>query len=208
MIASFLGLGAVVNPLSGRPVERIRFAAEGHDHVRFLGPPLLVSFAPVPFFDVERLGQLYTRIQDAVARRASAAQSLGARLRTLGLPVEFDAERAVVVSKVELAGSGVAIVEGDERGVRAMRLVPRSPTRAPLSLGEAPIDLDELDHRVDIELHLAQLADDALKAPARPAAPPATTPGPAGAIPAMPDAVTLGCSPPSWARTPRSRPVW
>lgn len=188
--------GAVVNPLSGRAVDRIRFAAEGHDRLRFLAPPLLASFAPVAFFDLDRTGQLLARIQDAVARRASAAQSLAARLRTHGLPVEFDAERAVVVSKVELAGAGVAIVEGDDRGLRAMRLLPLSASRGPVSLGEAPIDLVELDHRVDVELYLSQLAETALKAPA-PAATP-VTPGPASAAAATAsvappaDAVTLG----------------
>lgn len=192
LVGELMPDGAVMNPLSGRPIEHIRFAAEGHDHLRFLGPPLLVSLAPIPFFDAERIGQVYARIQDAVAKRASGAQAVAARLRTLHLPVEMDAERAVAVSKFELAGAGTAIVEGDERGLRALRLVPLSPTRPPVSLGEAPIDLDEFDHKVDIELLLGQLADDAMKAPARPAAPPAPTPGPAGGVAASTDAVTLG----------------
>src|ERR671929_2446534 len=69
----------VAHPLSGAALARARFAVAGHDHLRFLDPPL-AALQPVLFYDADRSGVLEARVARLLEERAAAVRDLAARL--------------------------------------------------------------------------------------------------------------------------------
>ncbi|HYG69494.1 MAG TPA: hypothetical protein VD838_17605, partial [Anaeromyxobacteraceae bacterium] len=65
----------LVHPATGRPLQRARFAVAGHDHLRFLDPPLS-ALPPVGFFDEERAAGVENGIAAALHARAAALNDL------------------------------------------------------------------------------------------------------------------------------------
>ncbi len=66
-----LALGRVVHPATGQPVPRARFVVVGHDHLRFLDPPLS-ALGPVGFYEHERLAALEQVIATSLQKRSAA----------------------------------------------------------------------------------------------------------------------------------------
>src|SRR6266513_2124072 len=90
----------VQHPFSGQPLSRARFAVVGHDHLRFLDPPL-AALPAVLFYDADRSGVLEARVAALLEDRAARVQDLAARLRALMLEVALDADRLVARALVK-----------------------------------------------------------------------------------------------------------
>jgi hypothetical protein len=87
-----LALSRALHPATGQPLSRGRFAVVGHDHLRFLDPPL-AALGPVPFHDHERAAQLDQAIAALLQQRAAVLSDVAARLRALRLEAGLDADR-------------------------------------------------------------------------------------------------------------------
>ncbi len=181
----------VVNPFSGAPVARARFVVVGHDHLRFLDPPLS-ALPPVLFYDAERTGVLEVRVADLLAKRAAMLQDLAARMRALRMEVTFEPERLLVRAVVKTAGHAFEIL-GGPAGVRVSRVAPvgGKPFEVPVTF--APLKLEDHVSLTDLELRLDGLVHEMHRA-AQSGARPAQAPAPAHIEIAPPprNAVTIG----------------
>lgn len=123
----------LVNPLSGAPVARARFAVVGHDHLRFLDPPL-AALAPVPFYDADRTGVLEARVLEQLGRRVALLQDLATRMRALRVEAGFEPDRLLVRAVVKTVTHAFEILGGPE-GVRVSRVAPvgGKPFEVPIS---------------------------------------------------------------------------
>src|SRR5919197_1040596 len=131
----------VAHPLSGQPIVRARFAVVGHDHLRFLDPPL-AALPPVVFYDAERTGVLEARVAALLQERAALVQDVAARLRALRLETGFDADRLLARAVVKTSSHAFELLGGPE-GVRVARVaqVGGRPVDVPNSF--PPLSLDE-----------------------------------------------------------------
>jgi hypothetical protein len=181
----------VVNPFSGAPVARARFVVVGHDHLRFLDPPLS-ALPPVLFYDAERTGVLEVRVADLLAKRAAMLQDLAARMRALRMEVTFEPERLLVRAVVKTAGHAFELL-GGPAGVRVSRVAPvgGKPFEVPVTF--APLKLEDHVSLTDLELKLDGLVHEMHRA-AQTGARPAQAPAPARIEIAPPprNAVTIG----------------
>ncbi|MDF1562537.1 MAG: hypothetical protein P1V51_05815 [Deltaproteobacteria bacterium] len=180
--------GTMVNPLSGEPIQEVRFAVVGHDKVRLVAPQALAELAPQPFYDQDQPVLLLARITECLARRASAAQWWETTLRARGFVARLDATRIVALGQVDLSTGGRVLLEGSDRGLFAT-LAMRPGDKYPLRLGEVPIDLEDYPDRADLEVSLKRWMEEAEQKPAAGAAPvltqPVVAPDPA-AVPGIP----------------------
>ncbi len=174
-----LALAGLRHPATGQPVGRGRFAVSGHDHLRFLEPPLS-ALGPVPFFDLERAAALEQRVAGLLRDRFAGFQEVVARLSGLGLELEVDGQRLWAGAVVRAPGHAYQLAVSPE-GVRVARVAP---------VGGAPFDvppnfprlrLEGLRSPADLAAQLAAALPSMLLA--RPAAAPAP---PAGGLTAMP----------------------
>ncbi len=142
----------VVNPLGGAPLARARFVVVGHDHLRFLDPPLS-ALPPILFYDADRTGVLEARVAEQLARRAALLQDVAARMRALRLDTTFDPERLLVRAVVKTVGHAFEVL-GGPAGVRVARVAPvgGKPFEVPASF--PPVQLEEHASLGDLELRL------------------------------------------------------
>jgi hypothetical protein len=178
----------VVNPISGAPLARARFVVVGHDHLRFLDPPLS-ALPPVLFYDAERTGALEARISDLLSKRAALLQDLAARMRALRVEATIEPERLLVRAVVKTTGHAFELLGGPS-GVRVSRVAPVGgrPFEVPVSF--APLRLEEHPSLTDLELRLDGMVRDmqtaaqstARPSPARGTAQIEVTPPPRNAV--------------------------
>ena len=109
-------------PPGGTPVVRGRFVVEGHDHLRFVEPPLS-ALAPVRFQEVERSGELEARVGGLVADRVAELDDLAARLRALRVEAAVEPGRLLVRAVVKTSRNAFELLGGPE-GVRLARAAP------------------------------------------------------------------------------------
>ncbi len=160
----------VANPLGGLALARARFVVVGHDHLRFVDPPLS-ALPPVLFYDVERTGVLEARVADALGKRAALLHDLAARLRGLRLEAGFDADRLLVRAVVKTPGHAFELLAGPE-GVRVSRVAPvvGKPFDVPVTF--PAVSMEEHPSLTDLELWLDGMVAEmqaAAKRGARPA---------------------------------------
>ncbi len=137
----------VSNPVSGAPLTRARFVVSGHDHLRFLDPPL-AALGPVLFYDAERTGALEARVGELLTRRAAVLHDLAARLRALRMEAVLEPERLLVRTVVKSAAHAFELLAGPE-GVRVSRVAP---------VGGKPFEVSPRFPALTLEHH-ATLAD-------------------------------------------------
>ncbi len=182
----------VLNPLGGAALTRARFVVVGHDHLRFLDPPLS-ALPPVLFYDVERTGALEARVAELLAKRAALLEDLAARMRALRIEASSEPERLLVRAVVKTAGHAFEILGGPE-GVRVSRAAPvgGKPFEVPLSFPS--VKLDEHVSLTDLELWLDGMVPEMQAAAQRGAAGPAerAEPAPIELTPPPRNAVTIG----------------
>jgi hypothetical protein len=147
-----------VNPLTGATVPRARFQVVGHDHLRFLDPPL-AALDPVLFYDVDRSGAIELRVAQRLQERAALLQDLAARVRALRLEPGLDPDRLLVRTVVNTSTHAFELLGGPE-GVRVSRVavVGGQPFDVPSEF--PPVRLEEHASRTDLELWLDGLAPD------------------------------------------------
>jgi hypothetical protein len=166
--------GRLLDPVSGRPVVRGRFVVSGHDHLRFLDPPL-ASLGDVGFYDHDRLAALEQAVQAALQRRSAALQDVAARFRRLGLEAPLDPDRLLVRVVVKTLTHAFEIL-GAPEAVRVSRVAPVGGVPFEVTPGFPPLDLSSFQAATDLEVFLASHVERM-----RPAA---RAPGPARAAPA------------------------
>ena len=82
----------IVHPATGQPIARARFVLAGHDHLRFVDPPL-AALGPVNFYVHERLAQLEAAVAQELQLRAAALQDVLLKMRMAQLDAQVDPER-------------------------------------------------------------------------------------------------------------------
>lgn len=158
------GSTGIRNPLSGKPIERVRFVVEGHDKLRPMAPAAVEGLSPISFLDIQRPEPIASQIEQALQKRAATVQgSVLPQMRRLRLEPTVDGERMRAVGRLELTGLGTVGIEGDDRGIRAAWVQPMRG-RPAIPLGDLPLNLQEFEHRVDLELHLFSTVEKALTA--------------------------------------------
>lgn len=178
------------HPTTDQPVPRCRFAISGHDHLRFLDPPL-AALGPVPFYDLPRTAALEQRVAALVRERMAALQDVVARLSALGLEATVDPVRLVARAVVRTPSHAFELLGGPE-GVRVARVAPVGSTPFDVAPNFPQLRLDAVHTLASLEAQLGaslpamQLAH----APRRPAAPAAASTA-LEAMPAPRTAVTL-----------------
>ena len=108
-----LALSRALHPATGQPLSRGRFAVVGHDHLRFLDPPL-AALGPVPFHDHERAAQLDQAIAALLQQRAAVLSDVAARLRALRLEAGLDADRLAARAMVKTPSHAFELLGGPE----------------------------------------------------------------------------------------------
>ena len=180
-----LALSRVAHPATGQAISRARFVVSGHDHLRFLDPPLS-ALGAVSFYEHERTAAL----EQAVA---AALHELAARFRALRLEAALDPDRLAVRAVVKSTTHAFEVL-GTPEGVRVSRVAPVGGVPFEVSPDFPPLDLSTFAALVDLEVYLTASAP--RMAPAvRP--PPTATPAPSapgGAVETTPpprNALTL-----------------
>jgi hypothetical protein len=142
----------VQHPFTGQRLTRARFAVIGHDHLRFLDPPL-AALPAVLFYDVDRSGALEARVAALLEDRAARVQDLAARLRSVGLEVSLDAERLMARAVVKTVAHAFELLAGPE-GVRVSRVAPVGGHPFEVPAGAGVVKLDQHASPTDLELWL------------------------------------------------------
>lgn len=163
--------GRVIHPATGAPIPRARFMVVGHDHLRFVDPPLS-ALGPVNFYDHERATALEAWVVAAVAARNGALHDLAARMRALGLEAGVDPDRLAVRSVVKTASHAFEILGGPD-GVRVSRVAPVGGSPYEVAAAFPALELAQFRALPDLEVFLTGSVRqmEATRAePARPAA--------------------------------------
>jgi hypothetical protein len=165
--------GRLLHPATGQPIARGRFVVAGHDHLRFLDPPL-AALGEVDFSTHDRLAALELALSSALGRRAGTLRDLAARLRELRLDAGVDPERLAVRAVVKTPSHAFEIL-GDPEGVRVSRVAPVGGTPFEVSPEFPPLDLAAYRSPAELELFLSgalprMRAAEPAHAPAAPAA--------------------------------------
>lgn len=146
------------NPGGGPPIERLRFTVRGDGSLRIDDPPNLADLEGLPpATRLPSIDAMSSAIRHCMDRQFSGLRGLGNKLRAFGLRVENDPERMVLVAHVDLERLGVVVLESEGGGLVARQL--RCETGETLAFPNTPIDLDQVEDRIDLELFLAGEAE-------------------------------------------------
>ncbi|MGQ0504549.1 MAG: hypothetical protein ACT4TC_04460 [Myxococcaceae bacterium] len=145
--------GRVQNPLTHVPIVRARFLVWGHDHLRFLDPPLS-GLRPVQFYDADALATVEQRLSSGLQRRAGALRELEAKFNALKLRSAVDAERLVIKGTLETVSDTFELLGDPEAGVRVARVIPSRGKPQDISSDYPLLKLSEFPTGLDLELHL------------------------------------------------------
>jgi hypothetical protein len=170
-----LNLSRVTHPVTRQPVPRARFVVVGHDHLRFLDPPLS-ALGGVNFYEHDRILALEQAIVGALQRRTAALQDLAARFRALKLEAPIDPDRLAVRAVVKTPTHAFEIL-GAPEGTRVSRVAPVGGVPFEVAPEFPSLDLASFPTSADLELFLVHSAP-------RMAASPTRTPAPSAAVPA------------------------
>jgi hypothetical protein len=186
-----LGLSRVAHPATGQPIARARFVVVGHDHLRFLDPPL-AALGALPFYEHDRAAALEQAIAAALQRRAAALQEIASRFRALRLEAAIDPDRLAVRSVVKTSTHAFEVL-GAPESTRVSRVAPVGGVPFEVSPEFPSLDLASFATLTDLEIFLAHSAARMGPAPSRTPAPVAAS-AEGGAIEATPpprNALTL-----------------
>jgi hypothetical protein len=180
--------GRVMHPATGQPIARARFVVEGHDHLRFLDPPL-AALGSVSFGEHARADALEQAIATAIVRRGVALQDVAARMRALRLETGMDPDRFAARAVVKTATHAFEILGGLD-GVRVARVAPVGGMPFDVPADFPPLELSDFETRTDLELFLTDAAS-RMRAPDAPRPPAAARGAALEATPAPRNALTL-----------------
>jgi len=174
-----LALSRVAHPATGQAIARARFVVQGHDHLRFLDPPL-AALGVIPFYEHERTAALEQAVAAALQRRTGALQDVAARFRALRLEAALDPDRLAVRAVVKSTTHAFELLGGPE-GVRVSRVAPVGGAPFEVSPDFPPLDLRTFAAAVDLEVYLSASVPQMASGPTR--APAANAPAPAAGAP-------------------------
>lgn len=157
--------GRVLHPATGQGIPRARFAVVGHDHLRFLDPPL-AALGNVGFYEHDRPAALEQAIAAALVERSAALQEVAARLRALRLETTLDPDRLAVRAVVKTATHAFELLGGPE-GVRVSRVAPVGGRPFEVSSEFPALQLDDHASTTELELFLAASVPRMQPSPAR-----------------------------------------
>jgi hypothetical protein len=180
--------GRVLHPVTGQPLPRARFVVVGHDHLRFLDPPLS-ALGEVNFHEHERAPALEAGVAQAIALRGAALQDVAARMRALRLEATLDGERLAVRAVLKTATHAFEIL-GAPEAVRVSRVAPVGGKPFEVAAEFPSLELPEFQTPAELEIYLVnavarmQAAPQPLAAPAAEAVPASlvATPPPRNAL--------------------------
>jgi hypothetical protein len=184
-----LAFARLVHPATGAPVGRARFVVAGHDHLRFLDPPL-AALGPVNFYDHERVAALEQALAAALQQRTAALQDVAARFRALRLEASLDPDRLALRCVVKTPAHAFEIL-GAPDGVRVSRVAPVGGVPFEVSPEFPPLDLSAHGDASDLELFLAGAVPRMQAAPRPSATPVPVASGALAATPPPRNALTL-----------------
>jgi hypothetical protein len=147
-----LALSRVAHPANGQPIPRARFVVSGHDHLRFVDPPLS-ALGPVNFYEQERAAGIEQAVVAALQGRSAALQDLAARLRALRLEATIDPDRLAVRTVLKSATHAFEIL-GTPEGVRVSRVAPVGGVPFEVSPSFPALDLSTFAAAIDLEVYL------------------------------------------------------
>ncbi len=148
-----LTAGRVQNPATGAGLTRARFLVWGHDHLRFLDPPLS-GIKPVQFYDVDTVSAVEQRIVQALQRRLAGLRELEARLTALRLKTSVDRERLIVKALLETVSDTFELVGDPDVGVRVARVTASRGKPQDVSADFPLLRLSDFSSGLDLELFL------------------------------------------------------
>jgi len=144
--------GRIVHPATGQPIPRARFHVVGHDHLRFLDPPLS-ALGPIGFYDHDRTPALEQAISQALAGRGATLQEMAERFRAIRVEAGVDPDRLAVRAVVKTPQHAFEIL-GEPDGVRVSRVAPVGGKPFEVSSEFPLLDLAEFRTPSDLELFL------------------------------------------------------
>ncbi|MDQ3264561.1 MAG: hypothetical protein M3Y59_13000 [Myxococcota bacterium] len=160
--------GKVVAPGTQVRIASCRFRVEGHDHLKFLDPPL-GALEPLSFYDAETPEAFEVRVARALTVRLGYLQSIAGQLAARKLPTKLDAARLVLRAEVETTDH-LFELEGDPNGIRITGLRPRMGQH-PATQVNFPLNLEEYPTRSDLEVYLSSVTQRGQLTQKQPAAP-------------------------------------
>jgi hypothetical protein len=186
--------GRVTHPATGAAITQVTFQVVGHDRLRFTQGPFS-GLEPVPYYDVDSLASLETRVLQLLQLRVVRLRDLDARLKPLGLVSKLDVDALRLRSAVKGPEVDYELSAGPE-GLRVTRLLPHAGNPVLVPEHVPPIVLEEINSPTDLTFHLESRSDlkalitqPAAPAPAAPRA--GTAPTGLKALPPPPGALLL-----------------
>jgi hypothetical protein len=164
-----LALSRVVHPATGQPVPRARFVVVGHDHLRFLDPPL-AALGNVGFYEHERVAALEQAVAAALQKRTAALQEIATRFRALRLEATLDPDRLAVRAVVKTATHAFEIL-GAPDATRVSRVAPVGGVPFEVAPEFPVLELASFAGLSDLEVYLVHAAQRMAQAPTRTPAP-------------------------------------
>ena len=187
-----LTLGRVAHPVTRQPIPRARFVVVGHDHLRFLDPPLS-ALGAVNFYEHDRSPALEQAVVNALQARSAALQDLSLRFRALKLEAPIDPDRLALRAVVKTATHAFEIL-GAPDGTRVSRVAPVGGVPFDVAPEFPALDLRAFPTSTDLELFLVHSAPRMAASPSRTPAPTSAASGGGGALQVTPpprNALTL-----------------
>jgi hypothetical protein len=145
-------LGRVLNPATNQPIQKARFVVSGHDHLRFVDPPLS-ALGPFNFYDHEKLATFEQAVGQALQQRAAALQEVRTRMRMASLDAQIDAERVAVRAVLKTATHAFEII-GALDGIRVTRVAPVGGSPYEVDGEFPPLNLAQFPTPTDLEIFL------------------------------------------------------
>jgi hypothetical protein len=181
----------VLHPATGQPIARGRFTVVGHDHLRFVDPPL-TALGEVNFYEHDRASSLEAAVAQALAAHAAALGDVAARMRALRLEAALEPDRLAIRAVVKTATHAFEILGGVD-AVRVSRVAPVGGKPFDVAPEFPPLELSEFPTGTDLEIFLVGAVPRMPSGPkpARPAPQQGAAPAQVVATPPPRNALTL-----------------
>ncbi len=153
---------SLTHPHNGDSIAGASFTVDAEGVLQLDDPPVLRGLRIEGWDGLESADALVTEVQTALAARAARLAAMCNTLRRLGVDPEIDGERLRATARVELEGTGVVALDGGDGGLVARTVTPAVGNRAPVSLGELPVDPASFADRSALVAFLTARAREAL----------------------------------------------
>lgn len=138
-------------------IPKARFIVRGHDHLRFVDPPLS-ALGDIQFYDLERPTALEERVGQLMRQRLQELDKAAAELRRLRLPYKLDSQRLGLKATVKTAQHTFELVVFPQEA-RILRVEPVNAPAFEVSAEHPPLRLPDFRLLVDLELYLSTDAE-------------------------------------------------